>query len=428
MVKDVRMTEYMNDEKSLRLICISFLAATIGSLFFMPLVFVGMIIGIIAIIKLDFRQLFAFLLFSFTYAGILKIDIDSLSLFTIIEMFVVIYYLFRIHKLLLIFAFSLFLLLLEMLIFAIDYLALYKVVIIMMIFYCFVSTYKENDSQLMSKWFIYGIMTSTVLGLFKERIPRLYSLYQDMNYEWLSGIKTIRFSGIYGDPNYYCIPILLCFLICLISLISGNMIRKTRAVIFLAVSVICGMATLSKSFYLGFIASIILVVCLGSYRNRFSSILLVILSLFAIVLIDPGSMFTNIITRFQMTDTFSGRELLWQGYINKILESSKTLWLGNGAGGPIVGMKYAHNGIIEIIYNIGIIGFVLYIFCIINPVVYMRRTGFRKTIINYSGFIIVAVLFFFLNVFTAYELPFYLMICYVIFNSDIQNGESILYI
>lgn len=40
-------------------------------------------------------------------------------------------------------------------------------------------------------------------------------MYSDLNYEVIDGVRTLRFSGTFNDPNYFSVMLILGILLCI---------------------------------------------------------------------------------------------------------------------------------------------------------------------------------------------------------------------
>ena len=102
-----------------------------------------------------------------------------------------------------------------------------KQCIIPCVIYGYLATGKPNLKSFIFYYFA-GLVTSSIVALFIEQIPNM-SLYvsYDMAYE-LDDV--VRFSGLYTDPNYYSLAIMLVWS----SLIVLYLYGKIKNEIFLS--------------------------------------------------------------------------------------------------------------------------------------------------------------------------------------------------
>ena len=95
------------------------------------------------------------------------------------------------------------------------------------------------------------------VGIFKERIPQLLSYYDDLNYEYIEGEKTLRFSGLFDDPNYFAIALITAMIV-MIFLKKYRGYSATKFYVFVAGLAALGFFTYSKSFILMFATVLLL--------------------------------------------------------------------------------------------------------------------------------------------------------------------------
>ena len=406
------------------LLLASMLILMVASLFFAPLVYLWLILATVSVFLVSPKQIFCILLFTFPYAVILKMGSSGTSLFTLLEVITIVILLVEMRK------YNGIVLILSALLTMIaildvdGWLSVIKLLNIVLLYYLFTIYYRAEDSSSYFKCFFFGMLTSTCLGFFKESIPRLTNFYNDLNYEWIDGNETIRFSGLYNDPNYFSVPVILCLMLGMISLMNPKQKNKIIWSLLSLVMLLFGCLTLSKSFYLTALFVLLMIVCFSNIKHRVLTILLMLFGIGILILINPFNVIENIFFRFENSDLTTGRTEIWGDYIEKIKSSTFSFLFGNGIGSPYVN-RPAHNTYIETVYYIGIIGTLLYLTILIYITVCNRRF-LKRGIVNYLGFGALTVLYVFLCGLTAYEFPFYLMVCYILFNCNLKEKESIL--
>lgn len=198
-----------------------------------------------------------------------------------------------------------------------------------------------------------------------------------------SYLTIIRRSGFYGDPNFYVAQILAA-LGGTLSLTLKDV--KKKQILFLGIMAMflfyCGMLSGSKSFVL-VAAAILLIWMIAILSMRKRTGLKIVLLSFLIgvtVFVTTSVIFSGLIevvtTRFSFSkdiDSFTtGRTELWRSYFEVLLEDPKTFLLGKGITNIKVNAKASHSTIIQIFYQLGLLGSPVLIYWI---VCYFRRSS-----------------------------------------------------
>lgn len=413
-----------NEEKRLILFCFLATFFFIASLFIGVFVYPCFAIYVAAVLILDNSRMFRFLLFTFSFAVAFKVSGESMSFFTLVELVALMKLVLVKRKFQIPFLASILLLTAEMLISSWICIDVIKILLELFLFYFFAVDYNCEDAHKYSSYFIAGLIVSSAVGAFKERIPRLLQMYDDLNYEWINGEYTIRFSGIFNDPNYFAIPVTLCAVVLLSVLMCGSSTGKGRWLLVFGVISMLGFATISKSFFLVYFAIVLLYAFFAKSEKKPLKLIAVIAVLLVLLAFNPFGLLDGILARFESTDLTTGRTRIWGYYIAAIEESWKTLLLGYGANAPYV-RRAAHNMYIETVYYLGLIGMILF-FAVLLIIVRTNACRFKRNILNYLGFGTMAAQFFMLCGLKAYELPFYLMVAYMVYNNDYANGSVLI--
>ena len=237
----------------------------------------------------------------------------------------------------------------------------------------------EKNTLFFASGIIIACLTSLLL---KNSLTMQAYIYV---YEWTK-VDLIRFSGFYGDSNYYAAQILAA-ISCLLLLITPIK-NKNKLVYFLMIIALIFFGLLSVSKMFLFTLATILAVWLiaqariqGLFWQRILAIICIVTvcgTVIATGAIKSGiSMYA---TRFDMTDSASslttGRSDIVANYIQFFLSNPYSLSLGQGFSEVYkvaVDNRAAHNTPIQLIYQFGIVGAGLLLF-------WLR--GLRKTFEN----------------------------------------------
>ena len=214
--------------------------------------------------------------------------------------------------------------------------------------------------------FSVGIILSSVYGLFYSVSPFLQSSIPTRIYDGI-----IRFSGLLEHPNPFGI---LCMVgIVLLSYMLFCKDHKIITLILMGTLTMIGVFTLSKAFLIMVAVNygvmwillmkqnwkrglIILGVCVagaGLFYLIFHSYINAILLRFVSSFIDQNA-------GLNLDQITSGRTTLWVTYMSKWVESPMAIIFGYGLGTPRIGNVSIHNMFLAVLYEIGIVGFILF--------------------------------------------------------------------
>lgn len=204
-----------------------------------------------------------------------------------------------------------------------------------------------------------------------------------------------RMCGFYGDPNFYTAQITAALGSCLILLLKVD--KKSHIFLFVGLGMIliyCGLLSGSKSFAI--ISAILLLLWaieVIKIRGRTGfKVALLIGSGLAVIVMAVSSVVSGMLdvlaTRFSYADDLSGfttgRTDVWLDYGRELLENWKILFLGKGFTKSIINGKSSHNTIIQIFYQLGLLGapfLILWIVCFFRSGRLPQRSG-KKQVIN----------------------------------------------
>lgn len=435
MMTDTIRTFKQSNLKSRKLIylCAFFWLGLFVSFYISAFSLVILMILMLSSINMKEDEIFSLLIFIVPFATVFKFESLSTSLFTFLEIFEVLLLLIRRKKLHFYFLITVFIAFIAFSVRLNSFIGVIEVIKVLLAFsivYLFASGKDIKDNRSILWFFIAAILFSTLMGVFKENIPRLNSLVgEEQNYAWIDSIGRVkRFSGLNVDPNYYSIGVLLSILILFISLMKTDKRYLLLRVFLFILFSIFGILTISKSFFVCY-CSIIIFVALCNVKKNLKVVLVVFALFLGFIAINPFGILDNISARFGKFDDFNsmttGRYDIWIMYFERINSSEIGLLLGCGADARYVNGRAAHNMYIETIYKVGVIGLLIYTICYVSIIIYHRKT-IKRNITNILGFLIIIVLYFFLAGFNAYELPFYLIVSLIAFNTAPSRDVAIL--
>lgn len=272
-----------------------------------------------------------------------------------------------------------------------------KILMLLILFYYFVQNIKpqEYKNQIMS--FSLGMIGSSVIGTLKTTWPRLEAYFSDMKTIYVGAEESNRFTGLYLDPNYYSISVLLAIFLCLLLFRRKDANRGLLGVLIVAL-VVFGFMTYSKMYLLVFSLLVVTLLLSNIKSPKQLIITLCLLGIFGTLFYRWGESteyFSTMTRRLESGDISTGRFELWTDYLGYIGSSPLTLLLGDGFGAGYRPLGGPHNTYIESIYVLGILGsliFIITILSIFNSKRYLEHRVLLNHALPFLFFIMIAVL------------------------------------
>ena len=117
----------------------------------------------------------------------------------------------------------------------------------------------------------------------------------------------------------------------------------------------------------------------------------------------------------------TGRSNIWLSYCEFFLDNPFSTLFGGGFGAPLWQSHGAHNTYIDLIYYLGIIGTVL-LALMFNALIKIRKGPSKFNLLNYSVWISVATMYFFLSELFYFDWAFHILIAILISKMDLSNS------
>ena len=219
--------------------------------------------------------------------------------------------------------------------------------------------------QVWSRSLAQGTIYSCAIGMNLNMIPNLkntliLSSYLNSN----TGTIVSRFSGLWNDPNGLTVFIIVSMFACLMAF-NSKKINGVEFYIYEILLTIFGLLTVSKS------CMLLLVVFWGylffskSQLDFIQKVSVLIVGVIALYYINNlmSDTISELISRFTSAsisgDLTTGRSDLWKMYFDEM--DIGTWVFGKGINADLPNGKAAHNTLIQIIYNIGMIGLLMWV-------------------------------------------------------------------
>ena len=225
---------------------------------------------------------------------------------------------------------------------------------------------KKYDYFSLTLFFVLGITIAAITSQFMVSFPSIKQFINQIGY-----LNSVRISGYYGDPNFYSAHINAALAGVLILILKSYSKKRTISLIIMAVVLLyCGLLSVSKSFLLITLCMFLfwgakLLFAKGKVSLKFSVMFIVVIGA---VFILSTTIFADsvnlILSRFSndnsISDFTTKRTDIWMNYFRHFSDNPAVLFFGNGYSSVLVNEKAAHNTLIQLIFQFGIIGFCFY--------------------------------------------------------------------
>lgn len=287
-----------------------------------------------------------------------------------------------------------------------------KMAVKLMLLYLFFNYEKDKEAQentTRTMAFVLGIsmvlmMTLSQIEPYREKVIDYLRIVQ-----YGGGTEEVRNGGLLNDPNYCSLAIMatLTFLTVLYYFKKINWVYWLLAVPLF----IFGFSTYSKSYLLcasSFALLLLLYVLFP--RHKGMAVLVMIAAGVGVSMAVSGRIdaINLILDRFESTDITTGRSDLNAAYINYIFNDIKVFMVGKGYNTQTFGtLNNVHNLYIETLFQLGIIGFILFV-TVISSCLPRKRN--KTKLVNYFPALFVIVMYMALAGLNSYELIYYILI------------------
>lgn len=279
--------------------------------------------------------------------------------------------------------------------------------------------------------YVGGIIISSFMKFADSSVFRISS-YIETKTERLVGAdandRVSRFSGLYGDPNYYSVNLIIAIILILI-LYEKRKLTLLQTIMLVVPLIIFIAMTGSKSAFLMLTIPTILFVYVNlKNRHYIVALIAVLVIIFAIQMILNGriSIFSVAIERLisnnsNINDLTSGRGELWVNFIIYICAHLSVLLFGRSVLHVLLNNMAPHNTYIDFVYQLGLVG-TIWLFIILIAVwknITLSRN--KKNIMNYSVLGSIIILYFFLSEFQYIDFPFHIILCLVVAGMEFRK-------
>lgn len=223
----------------------------------------------------------------------------------------------------------------------------------------------QYDFYWLTVYFVIGITVAAITAQILDIFPTI--LQYIAKHSFAGGM---RHAGYYGDPNFYSAHINAALGGVIVLLLNNA--KKSRMIILSLMGIVllyCGFLSVSKSF-LVILVSVVLLLLIEFLFNkgRLSTKFMILTSfVISIIFVLSSTLFSDLIDMMiarlssgrNFADFTTGRTELWVRYLHAFEEDPLLLFFGQGFTNVLINDRSTHNTILQIVYQVGIVGGVL---------------------------------------------------------------------
>lgn len=275
------------------------------------------------------------------------------------------------------------------------------------VFLCYITGYIMSSFSMLSDGVLFNIRP-----------------YVNVKLERVNGEYITRFAGLYGDPNYYVVNIIISMVL-LVILFGKKQIRFLHAAVLMIPLVVFTAMTGSKSglLMLAPVAAFFIYQCFAR-RHYFFGVLSTILAGVAAVMIFSGEieLFSKVLDRLfnGSGGLTSGRaDTTWYRYLLYFSEAPLRMVFGRSIAFYDLDGIIAHNTYIDLLYELGIVGTVWLLAIIWKS--YRRTVKIRRNLLNYSVLLVILAMYFFLSELQYFDPPFHVALAIKVLHMELSS-------
>lgn len=285
--------------------------------------------------------------------------------------------------------------------------------------------------------YIIGNVVSSFFGMMDSGFFKIQSYIGEKGFgDPTADNYVARFAGLYADPNYYAIGLIISLCL-LVVLLHRNEINLFVAALLTVPIVYFLIQTYSKSaVIMVFLPVAILLYSLYSKRKYVSMLLLVVSAVTVVILALSGQIpaLEIVLNRFGVGETSSadldvnelttGRFDLWMMYAKYLINNMRAGLFGGGVGAGYLNGFAAHNTYFDVLYYLGAIGGFLLVWILTVISAQSRRSVIKRNVLNYSVMLCIVIMYFFLSELFYFDPPFQIFIAFMVLNLPMENSAD----
>ncbi len=225
---------------------------------------------------------------------------------------------------------------------------------------------EKYDFYWLTLLFAMGIITAALSARTLIIFPTITRYYIRMH-QMIGGI---RYSGFYGDPNFFSAHITT--VLGGIFVIFLNQPVRHRAITLVALTsllVYCGFMSVSKSFFLILVVLILfwLIALLFAREKVTAKVAILLTLLVGVAFLLMSTAFTDMVGMLlsrlrgnqSLSDLTTGRIDLWMQYLRAFTQDPLLILFGKGFSNVLINERASHNTILQIVFQFGLLGGVM---------------------------------------------------------------------
>ena len=305
---------------------------------------------------------------------------------------------------------------------------------LLMMFYFFEREKKGNEDELFL-YFVVGVILASLTyhldsGFF--RVSR-YTFDIGVFYDGMSDAERdlVRFAGLYSDPNYYSVNVIISMCLTVI-LFHREKIKLPVFALLMAVLLYFIKETYSKSALLMSAVPLMMFLYSNHLKRRrtlqMASIVMFSVALIYLIVTGGGEMFSTVFGRLSadkgdLNSLTTGRFNVWVYNMEYFMEHPWQFLFGKGINATLINNKAHHNVYLEIIWYVGLIGFIM-IFAMLKQVLQTVPRRRERNLMNYSVLFCAVAMYFFLSALFYFDPPYHLMIAFTVMNLNLDSSKQ----
>lgn len=306
-----------------------------------------------------------------------------------------------------------------------NYTSVLKMISGLLLLYVFVTSVMPEKFKNHIMAYALGLLGSSVIGTMKDSWSRLSIYFNDIDYVYVDGVRTFRFSGLNYDPNYFSIGVIIAVFLCLRLLFNRDGNRLFLGGVIVALTVF-GFISYSKMFLLSIL--LLFVIFLFHRIKSIKTLFITLIGAAAVLALfywwAGWSGYLDTILERMEGDISTGRFEIWSEYLEYIWDSPMTLLFGDGLGAPYYMSHGPHNAYIELIFFLGIVGGALLVSNIVCCLCFERHIE-RRTFIDHALLLLFFVMIGTLGLVTVNDLTFYCMLLWASMNMPTEALDEV---
>jgi len=262
-------------------------------------------------------------------------------------------------------------------------------------------------------FYILGVVCSSAivsLGV----LPDVHSYIGEKDM-FISDVNQSRFAGMYADPNYYAVNVIIS--LCLVVLLHHCRAMKILPALALSAALVFfAVITYSRSAFIMLLLPLVLLLYSKIKKRRYFTLAVVIVAavvVMASALAGRIAFLEVMLSRFEDTenvnDFTTGRTEIWADYMQYLGQNPVTLFLGEGLGAALVKGKAAHNTYIDVLYHLGFVGGGLFMGLLMTLFGSVNNSN-KKNLLNYGVLFAILSMYFFLSELFYFDLAFHILV------------------